>query len=104
MTIHELHAKRRGILNDIKGAEMSGDYALAAHLLSRFQEVNHLVRDIEEGYHPMDAKHDLAMMETAPWPEPLPPPFDEAERERREITFMENTGFNPHWRGNEVGQ
>jgi len=39
----------------------------------------------------------------APWPDPLPPPVDEAERKRRDITFMENTGFNPHWRGNEVG-
>lgn len=63
MNLHELHAERRRILNDIRGAEQAKQYELAAHLLSRFQEVNRLVRDIEEGYRPMDVKHDLAMME-----------------------------------------
>jgi len=61
MTIHELHAKRRSILNDIKGAEMSGDYALAAHLLDQFQLVNHQIRDADEGYHPEDIRYDMAM-------------------------------------------
>lgn len=64
MTIHELHAKRRQILNDIRGAEQAKQYELAAHLLVKFQEVNHKVRDIEElDYHPQDIRHDLAMKE-----------------------------------------
>lgn len=54
MNIHELHAQRRQILNDIRGAEQAKQYELAAHLLVQFQDVNHKVRDIEEGSKPMD--------------------------------------------------
>jgi len=62
--LHLLHVSRRQILSDIKGAEMSGDYALAAHLLDQFQVVNHQVRDLEEvGYNKHDVKHELAMAE-----------------------------------------
>ena len=62
MSITQLHAERRRILNDIKGAEQTGQYALAAHLLSQFQAVNHEVRDMDElNYHPQDVRHDMAM-------------------------------------------
>ena len=62
MNIHELHAERRRLLNEIIAAEKAGQSQIASHLLVRFQEINHKVRDIEE-YHPMDIKHDLAMAE-----------------------------------------
>jgi len=65
--LHQLHAERRRLLNEVRGAEMSKQFALAAHLLDQFQIVNHLVRDLDEPhYNKNDVKHDLAMMETAP--------------------------------------
>lgn len=62
MDLHALHAERRRLLNEVRGAEMSKQYALAAHLLDQFQKINHQVRDREE-YSAHDVKHDLAMME-----------------------------------------
>jgi hypothetical protein len=67
MDLHALHTERRRLLNEVRGAEMSKQYELAAHLLDQFQKINHRVRDLEEvGYNKNDVKHDLAMMETAP--------------------------------------
>ena len=62
MNLHELHAKRRQLLNDIRGAEQARQWELAAHLLGQFQLINNQVRDLEEmDYHPQDVRHDLAM-------------------------------------------
>ena len=61
MTLHELHAERRRILNDIRWAEMARQYELAAHLLDKFQRINHQIRDADEGYHQEDIRHDMAM-------------------------------------------
>jgi len=61
MDLHALHAERRRLLNEVRGAEMSRQYELAAHLLDQFQLINHQIRDADEGYHHMDVKHDLAM-------------------------------------------
>lgn len=67
MNLHELHAQRRRILNDIIGAERAGQNDLAFHLLREFNECNQKVRDAEElDYHPHDTKHDLAMMAVLP--------------------------------------
>lgn len=67
MNLHELHAERRRILNDITGAEQARQWELAAHLLGQFQVVNNMVRDAEElDYHPMDVRHDLAMQAVQP--------------------------------------
>ena len=46
--LHELHAKRRQLLNDIRGAEQARQYELAKHLLVEFQEINQCVRDADE--------------------------------------------------------
>jgi len=59
--LHQLHAERRRLLNEVRGAEMSKQYALAAHLLDQFQLVNHQIRDADEGYHPEDIRYDMAM-------------------------------------------
>jgi hypothetical protein len=61
MDLHALHTERRRLLNEVRGAEMSKQYELAAHLLDQFQKINHRVRDIEENYHPEDIRHDMAM-------------------------------------------
>ena len=56
----QLHAERRRLLNEVRGAEMSKQYELAAHLLEQFQVVNQQVRDVDE-YHHQDVRHELAM-------------------------------------------
>lgn len=62
MSLLALHAKRRQLLAAIRSAEMALQYELAAHLLVEFQEVNQLVRNVEEiGYHEMDVRHDQAI-------------------------------------------
>jgi hypothetical protein len=62
MDLHALHTERRRLLNEVRGAEMSKQYELAAYLLGEFQKINHRVRDIEElDYHPQDIRHDMAM-------------------------------------------
>lgn len=48
MTLPHLHAKRWQILNDIRRAELARRYDVAARLLVEFQEVNELVRNVEE--------------------------------------------------------
>lgn len=44
----QLHAERRRLLNEVRGAEMSKQYELASHLLEKFTVVNHKVRDLDE--------------------------------------------------------
>jgi len=61
MDLHTLHAERRRLLHEVRGAEMSKQFALAAHLLDQFQVVNHQIRDSDEGYHHEDIRHDMAM-------------------------------------------